>query len=45
MSAKIGGRIGAGKFSFNSKTATIGFVVGTGTAMGIFLMILLSHLK
>lgn len=45
MSGKIGGHIGTRGFSFNSKTATIGFIVGTGIAMGIFLMILLSHLK
>jgi len=45
MSGKLGGRIGSRKFSFNSKLATIGFVVGTGIAMGAFLVVLLSHLK
>lgn len=36
MSGKIGGSIGNRKFSFNSKKATIGFVIATGIAMGVF---------
>jgi hypothetical protein len=44
LSGEIGAA-GSRKYTFNFKTAIIGFVIVTGVAMGIFMMILLSHLK
>ena len=44
LSRKLGD-IRSRKFTFNFKTAIIGFVIATGIAMGIFLMTLLSHMR
>jgi hypothetical protein len=39
------GAAGSRKYTFKFKTAIIGFVIATGIAMGIFVIILLSHLN